>query len=58
MADEWEFANGLDATNPSDALTDLDGDGLNNLTEFRRGTDPPKKDSSVAAIVPILSLLF
>lgn len=40
----WEIANGL---NPSvnDAAGDLDGDGLSNLTEYQRGTNPRNGDS-------------
>jgi len=40
----WETANGL---NPSayDAAGDLDGDGLSNLTEYQRGTNPRNGDS-------------
>jgi hypothetical protein len=39
IADEWERNNGLnDAIN--DGLWDADLDGVNNLGEFRRGSDP------------------
>lgn len=38
MTDEFEIANGLDPNDPSDALEDLDGDGLTNLEEFQLGT--------------------
>ena len=40
MSDAWERANGLDPSDPSDALSDLDGDGQSNLDEYRSGTLP------------------
>ncbi len=44
MADEWEAAHGL---NPSmnDAALDLDGDGLNNLAEYRSQTEVDGSDT-------------
>ncbi len=38
MPDTWEVANGLNPKDPSDAFTDLDGDGLSNLGEYQKGT--------------------
>jgi hypothetical protein len=38
LPDEWETANALDPADPSDALLDSDGDGINNLAEYRSGT--------------------
>ena len=38
MTDDFEVANDLDPNNPTDALEDLDGDGLTNLEEFQYGT--------------------
>jgi hypothetical protein len=45
MPDDWELAHGLDPNDPSDASQDPDGDGLTNLEEYRRGTDPHKADT-------------
>jgi hypothetical protein len=39
MPDLWETANGLDPT-VDDADGDRDGDGVSNIDEYRRGTDP------------------
>ena len=38
LPDAWETANGLNPADPSDALLDLDGDGIRNLAEYRSGT--------------------
>ena len=40
MPDAWEILYGLNPFDPSDAGADPDGDGLNNLQEYRAGTDP------------------
>ena len=40
MPDWWEDEHGLDKQDGSDALTDLNGNGINNLAEFLAGTDP------------------
>ncbi|WP_041973793.1 chitobiase/beta-hexosaminidase C-terminal domain-containing protein [Geobacter sp. OR-1] len=45
MPDAWEIANGLNPLERSDAQSDLDGDGLINLQEYLKGTDPRKADS-------------
>jgi subtilisin family serine protease len=39
MEDTWERENGLDPTNPNDAMDDRDGDGINNGAEFRNAFD-------------------
>ncbi len=40
MADDWETANGLDPTDPSDAWLDPDGDKVCNLFEYQLGCLP------------------
>ncbi|MGH9902740.1 MAG: putative Ig domain-containing protein, partial [Pyrinomonadaceae bacterium] len=45
MPDSFETANNLDPHNPTDAPQDADGDGLTNLEEFRRGTNPNNADT-------------
>ncbi|HET9597438.1 MAG TPA: PKD domain-containing protein, partial [Anaeromyxobacteraceae bacterium] len=45
MPDDWELAHGLNPNDPSDASQDPDGDGLTNLEEYRRGTDPHRADT-------------
>lgn len=43
--DNWEIIHGLDPTDPSDAMSDADGDLLTALDEFMLGTDPNNPDS-------------
>jgi len=45
LPDDWETANGLDPTDPTDALVDSDADDLTNIAEFRCGTDPFSNDT-------------
>jgi hypothetical protein len=45
MPDGWEYYNGLDATNSTDASLDKDSDGLLNYLEYSNGTDPSNPDS-------------
>jgi hypothetical protein len=40
MADDWAAAFGVSAAND-----DLDGDGINNVTEYNNGTNPVSQDS-------------
>jgi hypothetical protein len=44
MNDDWEQFYGFDPSDPSDAYSDYDDDGYNNLEEFRLGTDPLDAD--------------
>ena len=52
MPDGWEIQHGLNPKSAADALLDSDGDGVDNLTEFRAGTDP----NDPASVFKILSL--
>lgn len=45
MDDRWEVDWGLSASNPTDHLDDLDGDGLLNGAEFEFGTTPTWPDT-------------
>ena len=45
MPDAWEAAHGLDLQDRRDAASDVDGDGLAALVEFRARTDPLLADS-------------
>lgn len=40
IPNEWERKHGLDWTDPADAQKDYDGDGLTNLAEFKRSSNP------------------
>ena len=40
MPDDWEMANGLDQSDPTDAFCDYDGDQVINLFEYQLDTDP------------------
>jgi hypothetical protein len=45
MPDDYEIANGLNPYDPNDANLDNDFDGLTNLEEYRRGTNPNNWDT-------------
>lgn len=45
LPDDWELKYGLNPNDPSDALADPDGDGLNNREEFALGTNPKNADT-------------
>ena len=45
MWDHWERKSSLNPYNAGDSALDSDGDGLNNLEEFRKGTDPQVVDT-------------
>ncbi len=45
LPDAWEDANGLDKTDPLDAMQDTDLDGLNNLLEYQYNTNPKQRDT-------------
>jgi hypothetical protein len=50
LPDSWEVAHGLNATDPSDAVSDVDGDGLTALDEFLLGSDAGRKDVRRAVV--------
>jgi uncharacterized repeat protein (TIGR01451 family) len=45
IPDWWEIANGLHPYNANDAALNPDNDGLTNLQEFKRGTNPHQADT-------------
>lgn len=45
MPDWWEDENGFNKSSAADASLDADSDGLTNLQEFVKGTDPKNPDS-------------
>ena len=45
LPDTWEAQYGLNPLDARDAAGDLDNDGLSNLLEYQKGTDPLKLDS-------------
>jgi PKD repeat protein len=45
IPDYWEVLYSLDPNNKSDASVDNDDDQLNNLEEFKKGTDPTNYDT-------------
>ena len=45
LPDDYEIANGLDATDPVDAFEDIDNDGLSASEEFLAGTDINNADT-------------
>lgn len=45
IPDQWEDAHGLNKLDKADAALDLDNDGLTNLQEFLKGTDPKNADT-------------
>jgi len=47
IPDNWELDNGMDPTNPIDALLDFDNDTLTNLQEFSYGLNPNSADSDM-----------
>ncbi len=45
IPDDWAIAHGLDPNDPAMPFEDPDHDGLTNLQEFQRGTDPHNPDT-------------
>jgi hypothetical protein len=50
LPNRWEWRNGLDAEDPTDAGKDSDGDGFSNLKEFLEGTDPQNASDYPAVV--------
>ena len=44
MPDDYELANGLNPSNPADALQDLDGDGFSTASLMTRARHPLTKN--------------
>lgn len=45
LPDSFELIYGFDSSNPDDAFGDADEDGLTNLEEYQRGTNPKNADT-------------
>ena len=45
IPDGYELAHGMNPNDPVDAMEDFDRDGLTNLQEYQRGTDPRNADT-------------
>lgn len=45
MTDLWELSYGLNHNDPSDASSDLDGDGISNSSEFTQNSNPSSIDT-------------
>ncbi len=51
MPSYWERLHGLDPFDPSDALIHSDNDKLNNLNEYKHGTDPRNPDTDAGGVI-------
>ena len=58
MINIYEFENGLNLLDPSDASKDLDNDGLTNLQEYQFGSYANKKDSDGDLIPDNIEYLY
>ena len=62
LPDQWETNLGLNTNDLTDALLDLDGDGVSNVEEYRSGSNPTNAASvlriSTALSENMLSLTF
>ena len=55
--DIWEILNGLDNEDPTDSLTDVDGDLVLNIGEYRIGTNPQEADSDMDGVPENIELV-
>jgi hypothetical protein len=44
LPDAWEIKYGLNTKDATDASGDMDNDGITNVDEYNKGTDPTKPD--------------
>ncbi|MCC7373264.1 MAG: lamin tail domain-containing protein [Verrucomicrobiales bacterium] len=51
LPDDWELRFGLNPADPADALADTDGDGLTNLEEYQRTSDPTQAASPSTVVI-------
>jgi len=51
ISDDWEILHGLNPLDYSDASIDFDGDGLSNLEEYEKGTNPNISDARVFTLL-------
>src|SRR5258708_34772946 len=58
IPDSVELANGLNPNGPTDALQDLDNDGLTNLQEYRLGTNMRNPDTDGDGINDRIQMLL
>ena len=56
MGDNFEREHGLDPHDPRDASEDNDGDGMTNIEEFVRDTDPSLNEAAV--LLPIITIIL
>lgn len=50
LPDAWEYAQGLNPGDPSDALLDTDDDGMSAIVEWLRGMNPGRPDVAELAL--------
>lgn len=53
IADWWETRYGLSGTGAAMAAADPDGDGISNLQEWQRGSDPSVRNTDAGAIATV-----
>lgn len=58
IPDWWEHLYGFDPLDPSDAILDPDDDTLNNLAEFRAGTNPRLSDTDADGMPDVWEVAY